>query len=102
VIRSALARTEGVLGDPGPWIYVEALGASAVDIAIYFWTDAPQANVLRVTDRVATAVKAALDAAGADAAFPRTVVHFESLDAPASSTASPPSGARRRPRLAKG
>jgi small-conductance mechanosensitive channel len=106
VIRSAVARTEGVLHDPAPWIYVESLGSSTVDIAVYFWTDAPQANVLRVTDRVATAVKTALDAAGADAAFPRTVVHFESLDAPASTATPQPSEARtearRRPRLAKG
>lgn len=75
VIRSAVLQTEGVLQEPAPWIYVEKLGASSVEMTVHFWVDAPQANVLRVLDRVATAVKAALSKAGADAAFPRTMVY---------------------------
>jgi len=78
VIRKALAETEGVMSDPAPWIYVEKLGSSNVEMTAHFWVDAPQANVLRILDHVATAVKLSLDAAGADATFPRTVVELES------------------------
>lgn len=79
VIRNAIARIEGVRSEPAPWIYVEALAQSNVEMAVHFWTGATQANVLMVVDRVATAIKAALDTAGADATFPRTVVHVEPM-----------------------
>ena len=77
VIRGAVSRTEGVLSEPAPWIYVQSLGASSVEVAVHFWTHATQSNVLRVLDRVATAIKMALDASGADAAFPRVTVHWD-------------------------
>ncbi|WP_170319808.1 mechanosensitive ion channel family protein [Polyangium spumosum] len=82
VIRGALSRTEGVMTEPAPWVYVESLGATNVEITVHFWVEAHQANVLRVLDRAATAVKTALDEAGADVAFPRTVVLMEPTDAP--------------------
>jgi small-conductance mechanosensitive channel len=70
VVRDA----EGVLAEPAPRAYVEELGASSVNFAVYFWTASQQANVLRVRDRVATAIKLALDAAGVDMPYPHTVV----------------------------
>ncbi|WP_348980525.1 mechanosensitive ion channel domain-containing protein [Polyangium sp. 15x6] len=72
VIRGALSGTEGVMADPAAWVYVESLGPSNVEMTVHFWVEAHQANVLRVLDRAATAVRTALDAAGADATFPRT------------------------------
>ncbi|MBK9264249.1 MAG: mechanosensitive ion channel [Polyangiaceae bacterium] len=79
IIRNVLSRTEGVLSEPAPWIYVEKLAASNVELTVHFWAHAPQANVLLVLDRVASSIKKALDDAGAGAAFPRTVVHVEPL-----------------------
>jgi small-conductance mechanosensitive channel len=76
VIARAVAGTEGVLVDPGPWVYVSELAASSVNFTVYFWTKSDQANVLRVSDRVATAVKLALDDAGIDMPYPHRVVLF--------------------------
>ena len=75
-ITRAVAAADGVLTDPGPWVYVEELAPSAVNFAVYFWTASHQANVLRTRDRVATAIKLALDAAGIEMPYPHSVVLF--------------------------
>jgi small-conductance mechanosensitive channel len=75
-IRQVLERTDGVLREPGPWIYVAELAASSVNFIVYFWTDSQQANVLKVSDKVATGIKYALDRAGIDMPYPHTVVLF--------------------------
>ena len=76
IIHGVLTETEGVLGDPGPWVYVTELAPSSVNFTVYFWVESQQANVLAVSDRVATGVKLALDNAGVDMPFPHTVVLF--------------------------
>ena len=75
-IHRVLKETEGVLEDPGPWVYVAELAPSSVNFDVYFWVNSEQANVLKVRDRVATAIKLALDKAGIDMPFPHTVVLF--------------------------
>jgi small-conductance mechanosensitive channel len=75
-IHRVLRQTQGVLNDPGPWVYVSELAPSTVNFTVYFWTESNQANVLAVSDRVATNVKFALDKAGIDMPFPHTVVLF--------------------------
>ena len=75
-IHNVLRETEGVLDDPGPWVYVTELAPSSVNFTVYFWAESQQANVLAVSDRVATAVKLALDEAQIDLPFPHTVVLF--------------------------
>lgn len=75
-IRDVLDKTEGVLKDPGPWIYVSELAASSVNFTVYFWTESHQANVLAVSDKVATGIKYALDEAGIDMPYPHNVVLF--------------------------
>jgi small conductance mechanosensitive channel len=65
-----------VLDDPGPWVYVGELAPSSVNFNVYFWTNSEQANVLAVSDRVATGIKLALDKAGIDIPYPHTVVLF--------------------------
>ena len=72
VVRGA----DGVLADPGPWTYVEELAPSSVHFTVYFRTRSQQANVLAVRDRVATAIKQALDRAGIDMPYPHTVLLF--------------------------
>ena len=75
-IRDVLEKTEGVLHDPGPWIYVSELAPSSVNFTVYFWVESLQANVLAVSDRVATGIKYALDNAGIDMPYPHTVLLF--------------------------
>ena len=78
--RSTIVRVvgaaEGVLLEPGPFAYVEELAGSSVNFTVYFWTNASQANVLKVRNRVATAIKLALDVAKIDMPFPHTVVLY--------------------------
>ncbi len=75
-IRKVLDGTEGVLPEPGPWIYVSELAASSVNFTVYFWVDSQQANVLKVSDKVATRIKYALDEAEIDMPYPHSVVLF--------------------------
>jgi len=75
-IHRVLSETEGVLDDPGPWVYVTELAASSVNFTVYFWVESHQANVLAVSDRVATGIKLALDRAQIDMPYPHTVVLF--------------------------
>lgn len=75
-IHRVLSETEGVLDDPGPWVYVTELAGASVNFTVYFWVKPEQANVLAVSDRVATGIKLALDKAGIDMPFPHTVVLF--------------------------
>jgi small-conductance mechanosensitive channel len=75
-ITRVLAETEGVLADPGPWVYVTELAGSSVNFTVFFWATPEQANVLKVSDRVATGIKLALDEAQIDMPYPHTVVLF--------------------------
>lgn len=75
-ISRVLSETEGVMDDPGPWVYVSELAPSSVNFTVFFWANSQQANVLKVSDRVATGIKLALDRAGIDMPFPHTVLLF--------------------------
>lgn len=74
VIHRVLRQAEGVCPTPEPWVYVSELAPSSVNLTVYFWTEAYQSTVLRVSDRVATGIKAALDEAGIDIPYPHMVV----------------------------
>lgn len=67
---------DGVLDDPGPWVYVSELAPSSVNFNVYFWVHSDQATLLRVSDRVATEVKLALDRVGIDMPYRHRVVLF--------------------------
>lgn len=75
-IRQVLEGTEGVLREPAPLVHLVELAPSSVNFNAYFWTAAEQANVIQVSDRVATGIKQALDGAGIDIPYPHTVVLF--------------------------
>ena len=75
IIHDVLRKTEGVLNNPKPWVYVSELAPSSVNFTIYFWTASRQANVLALIDDVATGVKNALDQAHIDIPYPQLVVH---------------------------
>lgn len=74
VIHRVLRETEGVCPTPEPWVYASELAPSSVNLAVYFWADAYQSAVLRVSDRVATGIKRALDEAGIEIPYPHVVV----------------------------
>ncbi len=74
-IHEVLHKTEGVLNDPGPWVYVSELAPSSVNFHVYFWTASRQANVLALIDDVTTGIKTALDQAHIDMPYPQIVVH---------------------------
>lgn len=76
-IFRAVSGTQGVLTEPGPWVYLSELGDFAAIFRVYFWTGSRQANVLAVGDRVAAAIKRALDEAGIEIPYPRTVVYLQ-------------------------
>ena len=78
-IKKVLGDTPGVLPDPGPWIYVSELAPSSVNFTVYFWVGSEQANVLKVSDKVATGIKYALDRAGVDMPYPHNVVLFHDV-----------------------
>lgn len=75
-IIGVLKEAEGVLEDPPSLVYVAELAPSSVNFHVYFWVQSDQANVLAVSDRVATGIKLALDGVGIDMPFPHSVVLF--------------------------
>ncbi len=75
-IHRVLKDIDGVLDDPGPWVYVSELAPSSVNFNVYFWVHSDQATLLRVSDRVATEIKLALDRVGIDMPYPHRVVLF--------------------------
>ena len=76
-IRRVLSKTEGVAADPAPMVYVSELGESSVNFTVYFFTGSNNANVLKVSDKVTTGIKYALDKQGIDMPYPHTVVLFQ-------------------------
>ena len=74
VIRQVLNKTEGVLNEPAPSIFVAELAPSSVNFNVFFWTNSRQINVLRVIDSVMTGIKLGLDEAGIEIPYPHTVV----------------------------
>jgi small-conductance mechanosensitive channel len=88
VITRVLQKTEGVLDEPAPSVFVGELAPSSVNLNAFFWTNSRQASLLRVSDSAMTRIKSALDEAGIDIPYPHTVV----LNQPP--TTSPDGGSR--------
>lgn len=74
VIREAAASCEGVLGEPVPVAWVEAMGPSTLDITLLFWHGSRMAEVWRVRDAVVVAVFDACEDAGIELPFPQRTV----------------------------
>ncbi len=77
VIADALARIDGVLKTPEPWVYLSELGSSSVNLKTYFWIDSQATGAPTIKDRVATSIKKALDEAEIEIPFPHRVVVFQ-------------------------
>jgi small conductance mechanosensitive channel len=64
VIHEALGAVEHVRSEPAPFVIVNELGVSTVDITVHFWTDAHRFESLATRDAAIRAVKRALDRSG--------------------------------------
>ena len=76
MILEALRSVPGVLADPAPDVIVTELADWNVAVTAYWWTEAEQAEVLRVRHEVIVTIKERLDAAAIDMPFPTRVVLF--------------------------
>jgi small-conductance mechanosensitive channel len=63
VALRVLEEHPAVLKDPEPWVLVDNLGASTVNLRIFFWLDATQHNFLKVRSSVIRLVKRAFEVA---------------------------------------
>jgi small-conductance mechanosensitive channel len=64
VAQRVLAEHPAVLKDPKPWVLVDNLGASTVNLRVYFWLDGTQHSWLKVRSSVIRLVKRAFQNAG--------------------------------------
>ncbi len=62
--RSVLAGHPAVLSDPEPWVLVESLGKSTVNLRVYFWLDGRKNSWLKVRSSVVRLVKRAFQKQG--------------------------------------
>ena len=67
---------EGVLTEPAPDVIVTDIGDSVISLRVRWWTAPERAEVIRVQDRVLTAVKYLLDENGIDMPYPTHVLLF--------------------------
>jgi len=72
VIRSVLEKSELVLIDPPPTIWVDSLADSSVNIKVMFWV--PMQHYWTVRSDMIKEIKKALDRAGIEIPFPQRVV----------------------------
>lgn len=52
LILELLAKSELVLKDPEPWVLVDELGGSAINLRIYFWLNARDLSTYKVTSHL--------------------------------------------------
>jgi len=64
VIRDVLSRHEAVMGDPEPLVLVDTLGASTVNLKVYYWIDGHRYSVIKVKSALLRLLKKALTEAG--------------------------------------
>jgi small-conductance mechanosensitive channel len=64
VVRAVLAGHPAVLKTPDPWVLVNDLGVSTVNLKVYFWLDGVEHSWLKVRSSVIRQVKASLQQAG--------------------------------------
>jgi len=75
VIRAAVTEVEGVLPTPAPQVLLVELGDSSVNFEVRYWTAPDIAAVVAAQDRVLSAAKRAITAAGMTIPWPiRTLV----------------------------
>ena len=74
VIRSALFRSDGVVSEPPPNVFVTDLAPEGVNITINFWLDTLETRPREVLDRAATEIMKALNRSGVEPYPPGSVI----------------------------
>lgn len=74
IICEAAAGCNGVLADPAPVAWVEAMGESTLEITLLIWHGPEMINVWQVRDAVVVAVWRACEQAGIELPYPRRTV----------------------------
>jgi small conductance mechanosensitive channel len=92
-IASAALAVDAVLSDPPPRAFVSRLGASVVEITVWFWTAPREAHALAAQHDVMSAIKRRLDEVGIE--MPAEILALQataSLAAALQGEAVPPGG----------
>lgn len=76
LILQAVQSAEGVLTDPAPDVLLVDLADSTVNLRARWWSTPARADVLKVQDRVLTAIKNTLTENGIDLPFPTQQILF--------------------------
>lgn len=63
-VLGLLAQSHLVLKDPEPWVLVDELGGSAVNLRVYFWLNAREVSTFKVTSHMLLEIKNLLLAKG--------------------------------------
>lgn len=64
IAQRVLEQHPAVLGEPGPWVLVDSLGASTVNLRIYFWFNGREHNNLKMRSSAIRLVKRAFQQNG--------------------------------------
>lgn len=75
-ILDAIKSVDEVLDDPAPEVLATELADSSVVLRARWWVKPQRANVVRVQDKVITAIKKKLDDEGVDMPYPTQVLLF--------------------------
>lgn len=77
VLEEAVKSVPGILEEPGPVVYLDSLGDSAVKWKVRAW--AKTGDYWKVREQLTRAVKVGLDKSGLEIPFPQMVVHMKKL-----------------------
>lgn len=79
VALEAIGEIDGVLAQPAPSVIFGNLGASTVDLVIYYWIDRGQISVMRAQDAGVRKIKRAFKEANIEMPFPVQTVYLHSV-----------------------
>ena len=77
ILREVVTDVEGVLAVPAPEVLLVELGESSVNFELRYWTLPDISSVLRTKDRVLSAAKTAVEAAGMTIPWPIRTLSFD-------------------------
>jgi small-conductance mechanosensitive channel len=77
VIHRSLEEVPGVLKKPEPLVYISNLASPLIELTVYFWIDSKSSRVSEVKDRVASAIKSAIDDSSIDLPYPEDFASFK-------------------------
>ncbi|MEI2415140.1 mechanosensitive ion channel domain-containing protein [Orrella sp. JC864] len=94
LLHEAVARVQGILGEPAPVVLFTGMGESALDFVVRGWT-ADFDNWAGIRSELVTNVYTALQEAGIEIPFPQRDLHLRSVDGQAAralGAGAPPAG----------